>query len=490
MTPVAVIGMACRLPGGIDSPELLWKALLRGDDLITEVPPDRWDCDEFYDPQPGVPGRTVCKWGGFLDNPADFDCEFFGIGEREAIAIDPQQRLLLETSWEAMEHAGLTQQTLAGSATGVFAGVTHGDYTMVAADAKQLEEPYGYLGNSFSMASGRVAYAMRLHGPELLSYATGESVKAETMPSEYRDLLGGLNVDQLKKVAAAFISPDGHSIRYLIQTDLNPFSTAAMDQIDAITAAARGAQPNTALADAKVSVVGLPVVLKDTRDYSDHDLRLIIAMTVCIVLLILIVLLRAIVAPLYLIGSVIVSYLAALGIGVIVFQFLLGQEMHWSIPGLTFVILVAVGADYNMLLISRLREEAVLGVRSGVIRTVASTGGVITAAGLIMAASMYGLVFASLGSVVQGAFVLGTGLLLDTFLVRTVTVPAIAVLVGQANWWLPSSWRPATWWPLGRRRGRAQRTKRKPLLPKEEEEQSPPDDDDLIGLWLHDGLRL
>lgn len=94
-----------------------------------------------------------------------------------------------------------------------------------------------------------------------------------------------------------------------------------MDQIDAITAAARGAQPNTALADAKVSVVGLPVVLKDTRDYSDHDLRLIIAMTVCIVLLILIVLLRAIMAPLYLIGSVIVSYLAALGIGVIVFQF-------------------------------------------------------------------------------------------------------------------------------------------------------------------------
>lgn len=167
MTPVAVIGMACRLPGGIDSPELLWKALLRGDDLITEVPPDRWDCDEFYDPQPGVPGRTVCKWGGFLDNPADFDCEFFGIGEREAIAIDPQQRLLLETSWEAMEHAGLTQQTLAGSATGVFAGVTHGDYTMVAADAKQLEEPYGYLGNSFSMASGRVAYAMRLHGPAI-----------------------------------------------------------------------------------------------------------------------------------------------------------------------------------------------------------------------------------------------------------------------------------------------------------------------------------
>jgi len=167
VTPVAVIGMACRLPGGINSPDQLWEALLRGHDLITEVPPDRWDSDEFYDPEPGVPGRTVCKWGGFLDDPALFDCEFFGISEREAIAIDPQQRLLLETSWEAMEHGGLTQQAMAGSRTGVFAGVTHGDYTMVAADANALTGPYGFLGNSFSMASGRVAYALGLHGPAM-----------------------------------------------------------------------------------------------------------------------------------------------------------------------------------------------------------------------------------------------------------------------------------------------------------------------------------
>ncbi len=95
-------------PGGIDSPEQLWEALLRGDDLVTEIPPDRWDADEYYDPQPGVPGRSVTKWGGFLDDVAGFDSEFFGINEREATAIDPQHRLLLETSWEAMEHAGLT----------------------------------------------------------------------------------------------------------------------------------------------------------------------------------------------------------------------------------------------------------------------------------------------------------------------------------------------------------------------------------------------
>ena len=323
--------------------------------------------------------------------------------------------------------------------------------------------------------------------PQLLSYATGEAGSPGQLPAEAQDLMHGMNVDDLKKFASAFVTPDGHAIRYLVQNDVNPFSSAAMDQVESVVAAARGAQPNTTLADAKVSVVGLPVMLKDTRDYSDHDVRLIIIMTVCVVLLILIVLLRAIVAPLYLIGSVIISYLSALGIGVIVFQLLLGQEMHWSVPGLTFIILVAVGADYNMLLISRLREESAVGMRSGVIRTVGSTGGVITAAGLIMAASMFGMVFSSLANVVQGGFVLGTGLLLDTFLVRTVLVPAIAVLVGKANWWRPSGlWR---WRQTAPAASGAQRVKRNRLLP-DEEELPAWVDDDVIGFSLYDGLRL
>jgi RND superfamily putative drug exporter len=132
---------------------------------------------------------------------------------------------------------------------------------------------------------------------------------------------------------------------------------------------------------------------------------------------------------------VILSYLSALGIGTIVFQFGLHQELHWTVPGLTFIILVAVGADYNLLLISRIRDESPHGIRVGVIRTVGSTGGVITAAGLIFAASMFGLLFASISMMVQAGFVLGTGILLDTFLVRTVTVPAIATLIGKGNWW-------------------------------------------------------
>ncbi len=146
-------------------------------------------------------------------------------------------------------------------------------------------------------------------------------------------------------------------------------------------------------------------------------------------------LLRAIIAPLYLVGSVVISYFAAIGISVLTFQLILGQQLHWSVPPLAFVVLVAVGADYNMLFVSRLRDESPHGMRYGVIRTLGSTGGVITAAGLIFAASMAGLLFSSIGIVVQGGFVIGVGILLDTFVVRTITVPAIAALVGRANWW-------------------------------------------------------
>ena len=251
-----------------------------------------------------------------------------------------------------------------------------------------------------------------------------------------------LTGDEFRKAAAIFISPDGRTARYLVQSKLNPFTSEAMDQVNDILDAARGAQPNTTLGDASISMTGLTVTLRDTRDYYYQDLRLIITTTILVVLSILIVLLRALVAPLYLIVSVVFSYLSALGMGVLLFQVILGQELHWSVPGLTFIILVAVGADYNLLLISRIRDESPHGIRSGVIRTVSQTGGVITAAGLIFAASMIGLQFSSITTLAQIGFIIASGILLDTFLVRTITVPATAVLVGKANWW-PSKWEPA-----------------------------------------------
>ena len=298
----------------------------------------------------------------------------------------------------------------------------------------------------FAGGSRQVADAVAQLVDQVKQLGTGLGESAAFLLSLKRDAaqpaMAGFNIppqllhlQKFQEAAKVFISPDGRSVRYLVQTKLNPFSTEAMDQVNAILTTARAAQPNTALADATVSMAGYTVGLKDTRDYYQHDIRFIIAVTLFVVLLTLIALLRAVVAPLYLVASVVISYLSAVGIGVLVFQCLLGQQLHWSVPPLAFVVLVAVGADYNMLLVSRMREESPNSLRYGIIRTLSSTGGVITAAGLIFAASMCGLLFSSIGTVVQGGFVIGAGILLDTFLVRTVTVPAIAALVGRANWW-------------------------------------------------------
>jgi putative drug exporter of the RND superfamily len=244
-----------------------------------------------------------------------------------------------------------------------------------------------------------------------------------------------LTSDDFKNAAKMFISPDGHSVRYMVETKFDPFSAAAMDQVASILDTARGAQPNTSLSDASISMVGMTAMYSTLRSYYDDDFRLIVIMTLLVVFLILVLLLRAIVAPLYLIASVVISYLSAVGLGVVFFQFVLHQAISWNVQATAFIVLVAVGADYNLLLITRIREESRSGIRSGIIRAVRSTGGVITSAGIIFAASMFGLLFGSLSTMAQTGFIIGMGLLIDTFVVRTVTVPAIAALIGEANWW-------------------------------------------------------
>lgn len=291
----------------------------------------------------------------------------------------------------------------------------------VAGGVDQLVEQIQVLAAGLDQAS---TFLLTMRKDAAASSMAGFNIPAEVLAAP-----------EFQKASAAYISPDGHSARYLVQTKLNPFSPEAMDQVNAIDDVARGAQPNTTLADATISMGGYPAALRDTRDYYERDIRFIIAVTLVIVLLTLMVLLRSLIAPLYLVASVVLSYFAAIGIGVLTFQFLLDQPLHWTVPPLAFVVLVAVGADYNMLFVSRLRDESPHSVRFGVIRTLGSTGGVITAAGLIFAASMGGLLFSSIGIVVQGGFVIGVGILLDTFVVRTITVPAIAALVGRANWW-------------------------------------------------------
>ena len=198
---------------------------------------------------------------------------------------------------------------------------------------------------------------------------------------------------------------------------------------------ANAAQPNTSLANATVSVAGFPAVNADIQRLLWSDFTLLAIATLLVVGLILILLLRAVLAPLYLLGTVVLNYLASMGIGVLVFQWGLGHQIAWPVPLIALIILVAVGADYNMLLVSRLREESGPSIRVGVLRTVANTGAVITSAGLIFAASMFGLMVGSVAIMIQAGLIIGFGLLLDTFLVRTLTVPAIATLLREASWW-------------------------------------------------------
>ncbi len=221
--PIAVVGMGLRLPGGAVDPESLWTMLRDGVDAVTEVPPDRWDVDAYYDADPTAPGKMTTRFGAFLGDVSRFDAAFFGIAPREAASLDPQQRLLLQVSWEALERAGQSPEKLAGSATGVFVGFSNSDYfRQMFADPNQIDT-YSTTGNAGSIAAGRLSYYLGLHGPCLtLDTACSSSLVAVHLAVQSLRrgecalaLVGGVNLILSPEVhinfskAQGMMAPDG-----------------------------------------------------------------------------------------------------------------------------------------------------------------------------------------------------------------------------------------------------------------------------------------
>lgn len=232
--PIAVVGVGCRFPGGANTPDEFWELLRDGRDAIIEVPPDRWDVDAFYASDPDLPGKTVTRSGGFIDQVDLFDPGFFGISPREAISLDPQHRLLLEVSWEALENAHQRWEELAGSRTSIFVGVGANDYARLLQGDRDLTrlDVYSSTGNALSTAAGRIAYILGFQGPcMVIDTACSSSLVAVHLACQSlllrecdRALAGGVNLMLIPDVGVALsklgmLSPDGRCKAFDAQAD-------------------------------------------------------------------------------------------------------------------------------------------------------------------------------------------------------------------------------------------------------------------------------
>ena len=232
-----------------------------------------------------------------------------------------------------------------------------------------------------------------------------------------------------------FISPDGHSVRFIISHEGDPASAEGISHIDAIKQAAKEAIKGTPLEGSAIYLAGTAATYKDMKDGSFYDLLIAGISAVTLIFIIMLIITRAMIAAAVIVGTVLLSLGASFGLSVLLWQHIIGLELHWMVLAMSVILLLAVGSDYNLLLVSRFKEELHGGLKTGIIRSMAGTGSVVTSAGLVFAATMATFAFSDLIVMGQVGTTIALGLLFDTLIVRTFMTPAIAALMGKWFWW-------------------------------------------------------
>ncbi|MBJ7340664.1 MMPL family transporter [Mycolicibacterium sp.] len=240
---------------------------------------------------------------------------------------------------------------------------------------------------------------------------------------------------EFKKGMKNFISPDGHSVRFIISHEGDPMSAEGIAHIDAIKQAAKEAIKGTPLEGSKIYLAGTAATFKDMSDANVFDLIIAGIASLALIFIIMLLITRAVVASAVIVGTVVLSLGASFGLSVLIWQHILATPLHWMVMAMSVIILLAVGADYNLLLVSRFKEEIHAGINTGIIRSMGGTGSVVTSAGLVFAFTMMSMAVSSLTVIGQVGTTIGLGLLFDTLVVRSFMTPAIAAMLGKWFWW-------------------------------------------------------
>jgi putative drug exporter of the RND superfamily len=253
---------------------------------------------------------------------------------------------------------------------------------------------------------------------------------------------------EFKRGMKNFISPDGHAVRFIISHQGDPMTPEGISHIDGIKHAAQEALKGTPLEGSKIYLGGTAATFKDMQDGSNDDLLIAGIASLCLIFIIMLIITRSVVASAVIVGTVLLSLGASFGLSVLIWQHFIGIELHWMVLAMSVIILLAVGADYNLLLVSRFKEEIHAGLNTGIIRSMGGTGSVVTSAGLVFAFTMMTMAVSQLTVIGQVGTTIGLGLLFDTLIVRSLMTPAIAALLGKWFWWpqvvrqrpVPSPW--------------------------------------------------